>query len=97
MRASAHSARLRPPALAAYTALSAPASRAVSRSPGAAVVEDTLRRLLERLCLPMTLVTGAVVRVSASIGVALCPEDGHSVEDLLRRADEAMYGAKAAG
>ena len=35
--------------------------------------------------------------VSASIGVAAYPEEGASVEDLLRHADEAMYRAKVAG
>lgn len=39
-------------------------------------------------------VDGVPVRVSASIGVALCPEHGDSVSLLLRRADVAMYQAK---
>ena len=35
--------------------------------------------------------------VSASVGIALFPEDGSTAEELLRRADMAMYGAKDAG
>ena len=38
-----------------------------------------------------------VVTVSASVGLALCPDDGTDVETLLRHADTAMYGVKANG
>jgi diguanylate cyclase (GGDEF)-like protein len=37
------------------------------------------------------------LEVSASIGIAGYPESGTTSEALLRRADEAMYKAKAAG
>ena len=37
------------------------------------------------------------VRVTVSIGVACCPDDGTEMEALLRAADAAMYRAKAAG
>lgn len=37
---------------------------------------------------------GAADPIRASIGIALCPEDGTSAEMLLRCADQAMYGAK---
>jgi diguanylate cyclase (GGDEF)-like protein len=35
--------------------------------------------------------------VTWSIGVASCPEDGSSQEDLLRKADDALYEAKRRG
>jgi diguanylate cyclase (GGDEF)-like protein len=35
--------------------------------------------------------------VSASIGVAMCPTDGRDSEDLLKKADTAMYRAKDSG
>ena len=37
------------------------------------------------------------VYVSASIGIAVAPEDGRSAQDLLRHADTALYKAKATG
>ena len=42
-------------------------------------------------------VSGRQVHLSASLGVALYPEDGESEEELLKRADSAMYAAKRAG
>lgn len=39
----------------------------------------------------------ATVRVGISIGMAAFPEDGSSLEELIRRADKAMYRDKTAG
>lgn len=39
-------------------------------------------------------VDGRDIRVSASVGIAVYPEDGHSAPELLRSADTAMYAAK---
>jgi len=56
----------------------------------------TLHRLLERISQPIA-VHGAVLSVSASIGVALYPADEEDADTLLRHADQAMYVAKQAG
>ena len=42
-------------------------------------------------------VDGQELHVSASIGIALFPQDGSTAEKLIRNADTAMYRAKAAG
>ncbi len=52
--------------------------------------------ILGSLARPLA-VDGKDVRVGASIGVALYPDDNLDVENLIRLADAAMYRAKAAG
>lgn len=51
------------------------------------------RRILHELSAPI-LVNGLKLTVGASIGVALCPEDGNAPADLLQRGDAAMLRAK---
>ena len=54
------------------------------------------KRILERLRLPF-FVKGNEVTVSASIGVAVFPDDALVAETLVKYADTAMYQAKRAG
>ncbi len=54
------------------------------------------RRILSTFAPPFQLGTHEVF-VSASIGIAACPEDGEDVETLLTHADAAMYAAKNQG
>jgi len=54
------------------------------------------RRLLDSLRAPIT-VHGREFHMSASMGISAWPEDGADPGTLLRTADVAMYGAKAAG
>ena len=56
----------------------------------------SLQRLLDRVNQPIQ-VQGESLSVSASIGVALYPEDEQDADTLLRHADQAMYIAKQAG
>jgi diguanylate cyclase (GGDEF)-like protein len=53
-------------------------------------------RLLESLQSPM-LIEGHEIVITPSIGIALAPQDASTVEDLLKRADTAMYHAKTTG
>lgn len=60
---------------------------------GAAVVAQ---RVIDTLEVPFDL-NGKQGHVSASIGIALLPEDAADSEGLLRNADTAMYAAKSQG
>ncbi|UGQ45939.1 EAL domain-containing response regulator [Massilia endophytica] len=53
-------------------------------------------KFLETLQKPFDL-DGHVVHISASIGIAVYPSDGESIDELLRHADIAMYQVKALG
>ena len=59
-------------------------------------IQPLLARLLRAIEQPVMLGQEQVA-VSASIGVALYPQDAESAETLLSRADEAMYHAKEQG
>jgi len=53
-------------------------------------------KMLQALRLPYVL-DALEVHVSASIGIAVCPQDGRDVDALLRNADSAMYESKRQG
>ena len=59
-------------------------------------VQAYCRRLLQAIAAPKRIGTHDVV-VGASIGVAVAPADGRTVEELLRNADAALYRAKREG
>jgi diguanylate cyclase (GGDEF)-like protein len=65
--------------------------RAGANASDALEAADHLAATLEE---PVAL-NGLLTHVSASIGIAISPEHGHGRSDLLRRADVAMYRAKA--
>jgi diguanylate cyclase (GGDEF)-like protein/PAS domain S-box-containing protein len=60
---------------------------------GAATIAWKIEQALE---VPFV-IDGHRVEVGASIGIAVVPEHGATIDDLLRRADLAMYDAKRAG
>ena len=59
-------------------------------------VETTVKRILTTLSKPYQLSAGKAY-TTASIGIALYPDDGTCSEDLLKAADQSMYAAKAEG
>jgi diguanylate cyclase (GGDEF)-like protein/PAS domain S-box-containing protein len=65
---------------------------APSPAAGGALAE----KLLEALQQPF-LIGEREIRISASIGIAVCPTDATSPDNLLKKADLAMYHAKNAG
>jgi diguanylate cyclase (GGDEF)-like protein len=58
--------------------------------------DQTARRLLEELSAPIRL-GGLLLDVRGSVGVAVAPEHGVDLEQLLQHADVAMYLAKESG
>jgi PAS domain S-box-containing protein len=68
----------------------------LARLGGIEDVERIVQRVLAALAAPIDCYGHELV-VSASIGVALFPQDGDDVDGLLRKADLAMYAAKAKG
>lgn len=61
---------------------------------GPAAAESVASELAEVIARPATF-DGMTLAVEGSVGVACFPEDGQTVEELLQRADVAMYQAKA--
>ncbi|MGG7054813.1 EAL domain-containing protein [Nitrosomonas sp. ANs5] len=59
-------------------------------------VEIIAQKLVEQMMQPFC-IENKVLRVGASVGIALFPEDGQDVKMLLRCGDLAMYQAKHAG
>jgi diguanylate cyclase (GGDEF)-like protein/PAS domain S-box-containing protein len=58
--------------------------------------EITLQRLVAAIARPLPL-NGDEVKLGASIGVSMYPQDGDDADTLLRCADQAMYAAKKSG
>jgi diguanylate cyclase (GGDEF)-like protein/PAS domain S-box-containing protein len=59
-------------------------------------VKIVARKLLERFGEPFS-IRGHRIRITASIGVSVYPDDGTNAEVLIQYADRAMYAAKRAG
>lgn len=58
--------------------------------------ERVVRTLLDELQRPFS-VKDTLVEIGGSIGIALYPEDADNIDDLINRADTAMYRAKSEG
>ena len=58
--------------------------------------ETLASRIVEKLAAPFSLSHGAI-SIGASVGVALAPMHGSECDELLMKADSALYASKAAG
>jgi diguanylate cyclase (GGDEF)-like protein len=61
---------------------------------GAALAAERIRRSIEESKFPGERKTG---KITMSMGIASFPEDGRTVQDLIERADKALYKAKRHG
>ncbi len=63
---------------------------------GISHAEHVARNILEQLAKPFS-IEQHICYVTGSIGIAIAPDDGKNVSDLMRNADQAMYSAKHNG
>jgi diguanylate cyclase (GGDEF)-like protein len=69
----------------------------VTQVPSIRELMDIAERILEALRIPVMLAGDRLVTTQGSIGVAIADAPGIGTDELLRRADVAMYAAKARG
>jgi diguanylate cyclase (GGDEF)-like protein/PAS domain S-box-containing protein len=60
-------------------------------------ITTVVGKVLEHLAVPFTIEGHPELTATASLGVAVFPDDGNDFDTLLRKADTAMYHAKEAG
>jgi len=63
----------------------------------AEAARDVAGRVVESLCQPIALAGGGTARIGASVGIAMCCDDGETLDGLLAKADAALYAAKRDG
>ena len=63
----------------------------------AEAAREVARRVVESLSQPIPLAGGETAHIGASVGVAMCCTDGETLNDLLKKADAALYAAKREG
>jgi diguanylate cyclase (GGDEF)-like protein/PAS domain S-box-containing protein len=68
----------------------------LSSVPGLEIIERVAIQVIDQIAQPIQ-VDQHDVEVSASVGIALYPENGNSPDELIRQADRAMYRVKDSG
>ena len=68
----------------------------IDDSGDAASAHRVAERIIDTLCEPMR-IDGTSVQIGASVGIARFPDDAGEDDELLRRADLALYRAKSSG
>jgi diguanylate cyclase (GGDEF)-like protein len=63
----------------------------------AEAVREVASRVVNSLCQPMQLAGGRTAHIGASVGIAICRAGEKTLEDLLKKADTALYVAKRDG
>ncbi|MGK2953817.1 MAG: diguanylate cyclase [Thiobacillus sp.] len=63
----------------------------------AATAREVAGRVVESLCQPIPLAEGATAQIGASVGIAMCCTGSETLNDLLKKADAALYAAKREG
>ncbi len=61
-----------------------------------AAVVELARRVVSMLATPVD-IGDKIITIGGSVGIALCPADGETADDLLKNSDIALYRAKAQG
>lgn len=64
---------------------------------GAEAAREVASRVVDSLSQPVPLAAGGAVNIGASVGIAMCCVEGETLEDLIRKADAALYAAKRDG
>ncbi|MGJ8454712.1 diguanylate cyclase domain-containing protein [Pseudothermotoga sp. U03pept] len=57
------------------------------------VAQEVVKRIVDSICRPVSF-DGLALCVGVSAGIAMFPRDGTSIDDLVKKADKAMYKAK---
>ncbi|CAL61271.1 conserved hypothetical protein; putative PAS/PAC, EAL, GGDEF domains [Herminiimonas arsenicoxydans] len=68
----------------------------LTSQPSEESITHTMQRVLHEVAQPW-MANGLEFRITCSVGVTLCPDDGRDAETLLKNADSAMYKAKELG
>ena len=63
----------------------------------AAAAREVASRVVDSLCQPIPLAEGGTARIGASVGIAMCCAGKDTLDDLLKKADAALYAAKREG
>jgi len=63
----------------------------------AEAAREVASRVVNSLCQPIPLAAGGSARIGASVGIAMCCADGETLDELLKKADAALYAAKRDG
>ncbi|HEX7970872.1 MAG TPA: GGDEF domain-containing protein [Thiobacillus sp.] len=64
---------------------------------GAEAAREVARRVVDTLSQPIPLAGGGTAHIGASVGIAMCCAAGETLDELLKKADAALYDAKREG